>query len=230
MSRPTLPSRLPSALRRPAFWAWLCLASVPPELISQARGLELVDPAYAALLLVWWPVDTLGRLGALRALLGPSTSSGQVRLRQPWAALPSALAAEILLGLRSGIWALLGLIPGIALFSYLGLETGPRRAAVIVLLLAGLLPSAYYALQRSLAPRQLLEAPLGASEALDASAQQLKGRLRSFLLMAAPLIVASWAVDGLGMLLPWGLALALGPVSLALELLPLALVGPPSET
>lgn len=214
------------ALRRPAFWAWLGLACLPPELLSQAFGLELVDPAYLALLLLWWPIDTLGRLGALGLLLG---AQGRVT-RSPWRTLPSALAAEVLLGLRSGVWALLGLLPGIALLSYVGVESGSRRAAVILLLLLGLLPSAFYALRRLLAPRELLLAPLSGSDALDASAQSLQGRLRPFLLMAAPFIIFSWALDGLGLALPWGLALALGPLSLALALLPLALFGPSSET
>jgi len=206
------------ALRRPAFWAWLCLASLPPQLISQAKGLELVDPTYIALLLLWWPVDTLGRLGALHQLLQAEGRD----LRRPWAALPSALAAEILLGLRSGIWALLGLIPGIALLSYLGVETGPRRLAVLLVLMLGLIPSALYALRRLLAPRHLLEARLSASEALDASALQLRGKLRPFLLMATPFIAASWALDGLGMALPWAMALLMGPLSLAFSLFPLA--------
>ena len=214
------------ALGRPAFWGWLCLASLPPELISQALGWELVDPGYIALLLLWWPLDTLGRLAALRELLSPATPE----LRGAVTALPSALAAEILVGLRSGVLALAGLVPAIAVLSYLGVGTPAARVLLLALALVGLLPSALYALRRMLAPRQLLLAPLNASQALDASAQTLHGHLRPFLLLAAPLIVASWALDLGGLALPWGVALALGPLSLALELLPLALFDPPSET
>lgn len=215
----TLPGRLEwKALRRPAFWACLGLASLPPELISGLMGWQIVDPAYIALLLLWWPVDTLGRLAALHLLLAESRQG----LRSPWRALAPALAAELLLALRSGVWALAGLVPGLLVLSYLGLETAAARAAVITLLLLGLLPSLFYVLQRLLAPRVLLLKPLNGAEALEASAQLLKGRLGSFLLMAAPFIAASWALDGLAMALPWGLALVLGPLSLAFLLLPLA--------
>jgi hypothetical protein len=211
-----------SQLRRPAVWGWLTLACLPPELLSQAYGWELVDPAYLAVLLLWWPLDTLGRLGALGEML----SGDGFELRSPLKALPSALAAEILVGLRSGVLALAGLVPGIALLSYVGLEHVPRRLAVIVLLLLGLLPSLLYALRRLLAPRFLMLAPMKAAEALNASAQALQNGLRPFLLMAAPFIVASWCIDGLGLALPWGVALVLGPLGLALSLLPLALFGP----
>lgn len=213
-------------LRRPALWGWLGLACLPPELLSQAFGWEIVDPAYLAVLLLWWPLDTLGRLGALKELFADQG----LELRPPTSALASALSAELLVALRSGVLALVGVLPGLALLSVIGLESGPRRLAVLGLLLAGLLPSLGFALRRLLAPRFLLLAPMDAAEALDASAAALQGRLRPFLLMAGPFIVLSWVLDGLSLYLPWGLALALAPLSAALLLLPLALFGPSSET
>jgi hypothetical protein len=80
-------SPLRRALLTPAFWVWLALSALPPELISKAFGWGMADPAYLALSLLWWPADCLGRLAALRILLvegvgGPASSA--TPCGRPW--------------------------------------------------------------------------------------------------------------------------------------------------
>lgn len=206
--------RLP-ALRRPRFWLWLCLSAWPPELIAQAAGWDLMDPRYLGLLLAWWPLDTLGRLGALALLVDAPGPRG----RLDSGLLRSALAAEVLLGLKASALALLGLVPALAILSF-GRKAWLPLAAVAAI--AGLLPAARFALRRLLAPLWLLRQPLNAGQALAASARQTSGRFRLFLGLALPWVALSWALDGLGLALPEGLALALAPLSLACGLLALA--------
>jgi hypothetical protein len=222
-------SPLQRALLRPAFWAWLALSALPPELISKAFGWGLTDPAYLALSLLWWPADCLGRLAALRILLVEGVG-GAASPDRPWrpslSALWPAVAAEVLLSLRATIFALAGLIPSLALFSLLApgqLLGWGWRLALLALAVLGLLPSLVYLLRRLLAPLELLRRPLKAGEALDASATRLKGRLKAFLWMALPWLAASWALDALGMALPDWIALALALPSLAASVLPIAL-------
>jgi hypothetical protein len=225
--------RLPPFLRRsflsPAFWFWLALSAFPPELLSHAFGWGLADPAYLASSLLWWPADTLGRLAALRILLEEfdrDARSGPGVLRPSSAALGPALAAEILLSLRSAVLALLGIIPCLALYSLL--EPAQTlgwawRLLLGALALGGLLPALFYVLKRMLAPLELLRRPLRAGEALDASAARLKGRLKAFVRMALPWLLLSWALDLGGLALPDWVALGLALPSLAAQLAPIAL-------
>lgn len=222
-------SPLRRALLTPAFWAWLALSALPPELISKAFGWGMADPAYLAFSLLWWPADCLGRLAALRILLvegvgGPASSA--TAWRPSLSALWPAVAAEILLSLRATILALAGLVPSLALFSLLSpgrLLGWTWRLVLLALAVLGLLPALVYLLRRLLAPLELLRRPLKAGEALDASATRLKGRLNAFLWMALPWLAASWALDGLGMAVPDWIALVLALPSLAASVLPIAL-------
>lgn len=205
---------------RPAFWLWLCLSAWPPELIAHAMGWDLMAPGYVALLLLWWPLDSLGRLGALRVLLasgGCAGPAGGVALR---AALPIALSAEISAGLRSSALALLGLVPAAALLSLVGLESRAWRWALGGLALLGLLPAFVFLLKRALAPLGvLLGSAQSGREALDGSMRQMDGRIVVFLRAGLPWMAAAWLLDGLSLGLPGSAALALSPLSLALGLL-----------
>ena len=202
------------AWRRPAFWAWLALAGLPVDLWAWARGWNLVDPAYLGLSLAWWPVDALGRLMALSLLLPDPPPM------PAWRRLPSALSAEIRVGLWSTCVLLAGLVPAIALFSLKGFQGPVWLALELGLTALGLLPGLLYGLRRLLAPLLVLGGA-GAADALHGSAQRLRGRLRPFLRAFLPWMLAAWALDGLSWLLPdpWGLALT--PPSTALELIAL---------
>ena len=185
----------------------------------------MADPGYVVVSFAWWPLDCLGRLEALRLLLRRACPEAG-----PWrptrAALGSTLASEILLSLRCAAWALLGLIPAMVVFSLVDpvrLEQGGVRLALAALAAAGLLPAAYYAFARLLAPLELLRAPLGAGEALEASARRLRGRLAAFGRLAWPWLALGWFLDLAGWALPDAVALALSLPSLACGLLPLVL-------
>jgi hypothetical protein len=197
-----------SSLQDPRFWAWLALAAWPPALLSWLSGWDLVDPRYLGALLAWWPMDMLGRLGALALLLGPSP-------RTPRQALGPALAAEVLLGLKAATLALLGLIPALALLSLDRAWTLPA----VGLAALGLIPALGYSLKRLLAPLWLLREDLNASAALGASAQQTSGRLSLFLRRLLPWLGLSLGLEllGLGLAEAWGLLLT--PLSLALGLI-----------
>lgn len=204
------------ALRHPAFWAWLVLAAVPADLLAWAKGWDMVDPAYLALGLLWWPVDSLGRLGALRLLVQarePGTAAGSLARR-----LPSALAAEVLLGLRSTVLLLAGLVPALAVASLAGLESRWAQLSVAALAVGGVLPCVWYNLLRWQAPLHVLDGA-NASEALDLSAAQVGARAGDFLRRLWPWLALGWALDAAAWLLPdpWGLALA--PFSAAAGLL-----------
>jgi hypothetical protein len=144
----------------------------------------------------------------LALLLGPSPRTS----RQ---ALSPALAAEVLLGLKTAALALLGLIPALALLS---LDRG-WTLAVIVLAALGLVPALGYSFRRLLAPLWLLRQDLNASAALDASARQTSGRLSLFLRRLLPWLGLSLGLEllGLGLAEAWGLLLT--PLSLALGLI-----------
>lgn len=204
----TLPS---PPLRSPRFWGWLILGCWPPALAAWATGWDLVDPRYLGLLLLSWPLDVLGRLGALAVLL-PRTARG------PLQALAAALGAEVLLGLKLAGLALLGLLPALALLS---LDHPGLRPWAWVAGALGLLPAALYGLRRLLALVWVLKEPCSASRALAAAAAQTKGRTTLFLRLAGP-----WLVLGLGLSLldlgggAWSLLLS--PLAAACGLLGLA--------
>lgn len=205
------------ALASPALWAWLALSALPPELAARALGWDWVEPGALALGLLWWPLDTLGRLGALRVLLVELDAPAPGGWRSATLALPSALAAEILLALRCTCLALLGLVPSLALLSLLEpaqLARWSWRGGLLGLALLGLLPAGLYALRRLLAPLELLRAPLKAGEALDASEKRLRGRLKTFLRLSLPWVALSWALSLAGPalnLMVAGLSSAGGP-------------------
>jgi len=190
----------------------------------------MVDPAYLVLTLLWWPMDTYGRLAALRILLTQRTqgkyASATAKIwRSSTSALGSALAAEVLASLRAGNLALVGLLPALAFLSYLGpdlLSQWTFRLGFLALVALGLLPSAFYLLRRLLAPLELLRAPLSAGEALEASATRLNGRLRPFLWLALPWLGLSWIFDAASLAFPDWIALGLALPSLAATLMPLA--------
>ncbi len=215
------PALFLAAARRPAFWLWLALSAWPPELISDALGLQIVDPGYVGLMLAWWPLDVLAKLGALAVLLDAGGLAPH--RRGPWPALPSALSAEVLLGLRTAALGLLGLVPGVALLSLAGIDTPIKRWSVSLLCLAGLIPALLYTLRRLLSSLDLLLAPVNAGAALDASANRLKGRLWAFLKLAWPWLALSLALDGLGLVVEGPAGLPLSLLSLALSILPLGL-------
>lgn len=211
-------------LASPLFWVWIALSALPPELISKALGLDWVDPAYLAALLLWWPVDTFCRLAALRVLLTAADPRGEWRPSR--SAVASALAAEILLSLRCAAFCLAGVLPALALFSLLRpaqLLLWPWRLGLLALALAGTLPACLYALRRILAPLELLRSRLRAGEALDASARRLDGRLGAFLRMALPWIALSWLLDLVSLALPDSVSLGLTLPSVACMLVPIAL-------
>lgn len=210
-----------SAFRRPAFWLWLALAAWPPELLAAHFHWELVDPAYLMTLLLWWPVDMAGRLAALALLMqgaspNPWRSPGRPRLR---AALGPALAAEVLLGLKTTTRCLAGIVPGLAWLSYRGMDGPSAWAPPLVLGLLGLLPGIHYAVQRLGAPILILRGENNATRALNASAAQMRGKLRIFLAAALPYLAASWILEGLAQTLPEPGTLLLAPPSYALGLL-----------
>lgn len=201
------------ALKNPRFWAWLALAAWPPALLGSLAGWDLMDPRTLGALLLWWPMDALGRLGALSLLL---SAPGQ---RTPAQALAPALAAELLLGLKASALALLGLVPAIALLS---LDQAAFRPAALLLAILGLVPAVYYALKRLLAPLWLLRSPLNATQALDASAAQTSGRFKLFLRLALPWVAVSLGLELLSLGVPDAAALLLAPLGLACGLLALA--------
>jgi hypothetical protein len=209
-----------SALRSPAFWAWLTLACLPPDLCAWARGWDSLEPASVLLALAWWPVDVLGRLAALTLLLdavgNPLANGGPAPgLARAWA---SAQSAELRVGLWSTVWALAGLVPALLAFSLGALEWPFGRIVLILLAAAGLVPALLYVLRRSLAIFFVLQGQ-PAGDALGSSRDRLQGRLWPFIRAFLPWILAAWALDGLIWLLPdpWGLPLE--PLSSALELL-----------
>ena len=213
-----------SALRSPAFWAWLALASLPPDLLAWLFGWDSLQPASIAVSLAWWPVDVLGRLAALGLLLdatGPSwpTGAGTARpgLGRAWA---SAQSAELRVALWSTVWALAGLVPALWVLS-LGALAWPAGKFLIILLAAlGLAPSLVYVLRRWLAVLYVLQG-WRAADALRASRERMRGKMGPFIRAFLPWMLAAWAVEGVTMLLPdpWGLPLE--PLGSALELLAL---------
>ena len=170
-----------------------------------------MDPAYLALSLAWWPVDALGRLMALRLLMGPRATA------DPWRQLPSALSAEIRVGLWMTAIFLAGLLPAVFLLSVKGIQAPGWVGAELGLGLLGLLPGVLYALHRLLAPLYVLQGDR-AADALQASTKRLRGRMIPFLRACMPWMLAAWALEGLGCALPdpWGMALT--PLATALEL------------
>jgi hypothetical protein len=211
-------------LRAPSLWAWLALSALPPELFSRAMHWDVVDPPYLLVMLLWWPVDTLGRLAALRILL--AAKDADAPWRSPWSALPAALSAEILLALRGTALLLAGFMPVLALASLLRPDQLVRwsfRCGLLILALLGMLPALLYTVRRLLAPLEILRKRLGAGAALDASEKRLRGRLKSFLWLAWPWLAAAWILDAAGLALPDWIALALALPSLAASVAPLAL-------
>lgn len=193
------------------FWLWLLLAAWPPELIAAWGGWDLVDPRYLGVMALWWPVDVFARLAALNQVLSRKTGAPVGRPyegRRPGEALGDALACEILLSLKFAGVALAGLLPAIALAS-----RGHNRAALVLGAL-GLIPGLLFYLRRSLSLLWLLQAPLRASEALQASAQQTQGRTGLFLRLAGPWLLLSLGLDLGGLGLPELGGLLLAPLSL----------------
>jgi hypothetical protein len=207
-------------LKKPAFWLWLILSAWPPELAARAFGWEIVDPAYIGVMLVWWPVDVLARLAALKILLEGTDGPVGHHYAEPWAALRATLTAEVMLSLKVCTPALLGLIPAIALASHPP-ESSGGRALLLLLAALGVLPALRYYFARVLAPIAILRHDLRAHDALDASAQQTRGRFGLFLRLLLPWTAVSWALDLVGMAAPDAVALALMPLSLAAGLLAL---------
>lgn len=197
------------AWKRPAFWAWLCLAGIPVDLLAWARGWTLVDPVYLGLSLLWWPVDTLGRLMALQALLGGQAPA--------WRRFPAALSAEVRLSLWMTCVLLAGLVPAFFVMSWKGFQSRPWLALELGLGLLGLVPGLLYSLHRLLAPILVLEGA-DAADALTGSAQRLRGRMGPFLKAWLPWTLAGLALEAAGWALPdpWGLALT--PLATAVEL------------
>jgi hypothetical protein len=183
-------------------------------------GWDIVDPGYLGVMLVWWPVDVFGRLMALGCLLGMGTG---VLLDRPFAAgaraAVSALAAEVLVGIKVCVPALAGLVPAIAVLSFGVPQTVPGRIGLLLLAALGLLPALHYFLSRALAPIHILRSGLSATGALEASARQTRGRFTLFLRLALPWTLGAWALDGLALAVPDPWALLLGPLSLAASLL-----------
>jgi hypothetical protein len=228
---------LARAARRPSFWAWLALSALPPDLLSHAFGLDVVDPAYLVVCLLWWPLDVWGRLEALRLVLAESG----LEVRPARTALASCLGAEILLSLRCSVLILAGMLPALALFSLEGkeilgsliaLKNGHPAAgnwalslAWAGLILAGLLPVTLYILRRLSAPQELLLRPLRSGEALDQAAARTRGRLGALLALALPWAALGWGLDLIGLALPDSLSLALELPSLAAGLAAVAVAG-----
>ena len=211
-----------SALRNPAFWAWLSLACLPPDLVAWAFGWDSLQPASVVASLAWWPMDVLGRLAALRLLLeavgdplAGGTSGPAPSLARAWA---SAGSAELRVGLWSTVWALAGLLPALLALSLGALEHPTGRAVFILLALLGLGPSLVYVLRRWVAVFFVLQGQ-GAGTALRSSRDRLHGKMGPFIRALLPWMLAAWAVDGLIWLIPdpWGLPLE--PLGSALELL-----------
>ena len=211
--------KLPDAIFRPAFWLWLCLAAFPPELIAQGMGWDLMNPAYLGLMLVWWPVDVFGRLAVLGMLMGEGGPMGRPYMLPIFKALPTALAAELLLSAKLAPVLLAGLVPGFAWIAWAGLD-GPRDwMPALVLGVLGLIPALLFTLRRLLAPILILQGLDRAGQALAASAGVMHGRLRLFLAAALPWLALSWALDLGGLALAEWAGLALAPLSLAASLL-----------
>lgn len=205
-------------MKKPAFWLWLLVAAWPPEIVVRVMGWDIVDPGYLGVLVAWWPVDVLGRLGALGVLIQIGTGGPMARPHTRWR---SALAAEVLLGLKATSLALLGLIPAIAALSYLGVDSPEKGLVITGLAGLGLLPATYFFMARLLAPFYILRQGLPAHAALDASARQTHGRLNLFLRLLLPWTALSWALDLGTLVLPDAAALLLAPFSLACGLLAL---------
>ena len=213
-----------AALRNPAFWAWLSLACLPPDLLAWALGWDGLQPGGILVSLAWWPLDVLGRLAALRLLLraegnplaeGPSGPAPS--LVSAWA---SAGSAELRVGLWSTVWALLGLVPAFMVLSLGALAHPLGRGLLILLALLGLVPALIYVLRRWVAVLYVLQGR-HAADALEASRARLKGKMRPFIRAFLPWMLAAWAVEGLSWALPGAWGLPLEPVGTALELLAL---------
>ncbi|HTB35279.1 MAG TPA: hypothetical protein VK842_10475 [bacterium] len=208
-------------LRSPAFWAWLSLACLPPDLLAWAFGWDSLQPASVLVSLAWWPLDVLGRLAALRMLLDapggawPAAPSQSPSLARAWA---SAQSAELRVGLWSSVWALAGLVPALLAFSLGGWGLPWGRGLLILLALLGLVPALLYVLRRWLAVFFVLRGQ-GAGAALESSRDRLRGKMGPFIRAFLPWLLAAWALDGAGWLLPGPWGLPLEPLSTALELL-----------
>lgn len=138
-----------------------------------------------------------------------------------WKALPSALGAEALLGLKTTVLTLVGLIPALAYVSYAGLDGDKERLIALGLAGLGVIPPSTYALRRFLAPFHVLRQGLDAPGALDASARQTRGRLGLFTLKIAPWLALGFVLDLISLGVPEWIGLLLAPLSLACGLLAL---------
>jgi hypothetical protein len=213
-----------AALRNPAFWGWLALACLPPDLLAWALGWDGLQPGAILVSLAWWPLDVLGRLAALRLLLraegnplaeaSPGPAPG---LAAAWA---SAGSAELRVGLWSTVWALLGLLPAFLILSLGALAHPLGRGLLILAGLLGLAPALLYVLRRWVAVFFVLQGR-GASGALEASRARMEGKMGPFLWAFLPWMLAAWAVEGVSWALPGAWGLPLEPVGMALELLAL---------
>jgi hypothetical protein len=213
-----------AALRNPAFWGWLALACLPPDLLAWAMGWDGLQPAAILVSLAWWPLDVLGRLAALRLLVRaggnpladgpPAPAPG---LASAWA---SAGSAELRVGLWSTVWALLGLLPAFVALSLGALSRPMGRGLLILLALLGLAPALLYVLRRWVAVLFVLQGRRAGS-ALDASRARLKGRIGPFMGAFLPWMLAAWGVEALSWALPNAWGLPLEPLGMALELLAL---------
>jgi hypothetical protein len=209
-------------VKKPAFWLWLILAAWPPEILAQAFHWDIVDPPYLGVMLVWWPVDVMARLAALWILIHPETGGP---LARPYEiakrSLPAALGAEALLGLKTTVLTLVGLIPALAYVAYAGLDGDKERFIALGLAGLGVIPPSTYALRRFMAPFHVLRQGLDAPGALAASARQTHGRLGLFTLKIAPWLALGFVLDLISLGVPEWVGLFLAPFSLACGLLAL---------
>jgi hypothetical protein len=152
--------------------AWAALATLPPEFLSQGLGWQALSPESAISQVVWMPIALYCQLKIL------ATRGLPVKLA-PATALPSVIGVEFLLALRFCKVLLLWLLPALAAFSLLGLETFNAKIIVMALAVAGSVPAVLWFLRRLCATAVVLWQGLSAGAAIDESARLAQGKLKS---------------------------------------------------
>jgi hypothetical protein len=177
----------------PAALGLSLLATLPPEILNQAMGWNLLDPGTALGEAAWLPATALCQLLLLKRL-GRLLNSQAGTPAVLGGTLLSAIGCEFLLALRFCKVVLLWALPALFVLAAFGLERLTARLAVAALALGAAVPCLLYLLQRVFSAPIVLWQGLKASQALDESARLSSGRLKSVLW---PLVL----FNGIGLIL-----------------------------
>jgi hypothetical protein len=156
------------------------LATLPPELYSEAKQWDALNPYANFLELLWYPFSIYAELRILRQIgrsLNAEAGSPALSLQ----AMASSLGAELLFSLRFASLILLCLLPALLLLSIAGLESHWSQLGIALLLLAGSIPATDYFLRRLFTSPIVLWQGLKASAALEESARLCRGKMKQIL-------------------------------------------------